>query len=272
MFHPSHTNSVTQTTHNWHLDPPTVNMVSTWIGSWHFSIRRKMIDEQRLARKYDRQSKGWAKRLHRLSIQHAYEKILSDAFSRESLAPSITPINVLDAGIGAGDLSLAYAAAVDETANFEGFDSSSGMLAEAKRQLRERGLDPLLHQANAIKLPFQDDQFDLVMTAHMLEHVQQPTAALDELIRVLKPGGRLIAFITRKSVLGFGIQLKWRVHAITPVAARQWMSARGLDDVHLVEKTDRSLLDQLSVVCVGQKPIASVPSRSTPRTLTEIKS
>ena len=41
-------------------------------------------------------------------------------------------------------------------------------------------------------IPFSDETFDIVICNHMLEHVDDPVAALRELRRVLKPGARLI--------------------------------------------------------------------------------
>lgn len=206
---------------------------------------------------YDIHATGWAKKLKRLSIQDAYGGMLAHIFANAPQeSDSAHPLRVLDAGVGAADLSLAFANVADRKFSLDAFDISPRMLDESARRLKAQGVMPNLHLAAATKLPFEDNQFDIIMTAHMLEHLPTPALALRELIRVLKPGGRLIAFITRRSMLGFGIQLKWRVHAVTPAIANNWLSAGGLRDVYCVEREERSLLDRLSVVCVGRKPDA----------------
>jgi SAM-dependent methyltransferase len=48
---------------------------------------------------------------------------------------------------------------------------------------------------DAVRLPFPDDTFDRIIAAEVLEHVHDDTGAMDELARVLKPGGRLAATI-----------------------------------------------------------------------------
>ena len=48
------------------------------------------------------------------------------------------------------------------------------------------------------KLPFPDDYFDLVLSHEVLEHVQDDQQAINEILRVLKPGGRLILFVPNR--------------------------------------------------------------------------
>ena len=78
-----------------------------------------------------------------------------------------------------------------------GVDLSEGMLAHAKA----RGLD--VHQSSAEALPFDDDSFDCVVSFKVLAHVQGIRSAALEMVRVLKPGGILIAeFYNPRSVRG----------------------------------------------------------------------
>jgi len=91
----------------------------------------------------------------------------------------------LDVGTGTGH----YAAFLAELGlRVTGVDPSREMLAVG----RERGTPVDWRQADAIALPFPDASFDLVLSVTMLEFVADPAAALAEMFRVVRPGGRLV--------------------------------------------------------------------------------
>ena len=73
-------------------------------------------------------------------------------------------------------------------------DVSDGMVAEALARVaglgRYRSVEA--RQADVAKLPFPDAGFDAVLACHMLYHVPDAGAALDEMIRVLRPGGQIV--------------------------------------------------------------------------------
>jgi SAM-dependent methyltransferase len=50
-------------------------------------------------------------------------------------------------------------------------------------------------RGDACRLPFPDDSFDIVITSEVLEHIQDDVAAIAEMVRVLKPGGRFAATV-----------------------------------------------------------------------------
>ena len=50
-------------------------------------------------------------------------------------------------------------------------------------------------RGDATRLPFADDSFDVVITSEVLEHIQNDVAAIAEMVRVLKPGGRFAATV-----------------------------------------------------------------------------
>jgi SAM-dependent methyltransferase len=74
-----------------------------------------------------------------------------------------------------------------------GADAVSVDLARAK-MLRGRGLTgaPALVEADALALPFADGSFDRVMSICAIEHFDDGERALDEMARVLRPGGELV--------------------------------------------------------------------------------
>jgi ubiquinone/menaquinone biosynthesis C-methylase UbiE len=58
-----------------------------------------------------------------------------------------------------------------------------------------------LSHGDVRELPYGNGVFDLVMTAHVLEHLVDPSVALNEMVRALKPGGLLVACVGRKPYL-----------------------------------------------------------------------
>jgi demethylmenaquinone methyltransferase/2-methoxy-6-polyprenyl-1,4-benzoquinol methylase len=92
----------------------------------------------------------------------------------------------LAAGTGASSVALARSGAEVVAADF-----SPGMIAEGAR--RHGGIPNLSFvEADAMALPFDDSSFDAVTISFGLRNVAEPKVALAELLRVTKPGGRLV--------------------------------------------------------------------------------
>ncbi len=98
---------------------------------------------------------------------------------------------VLDVGCGPG--WLWGAANVPAGLALTLVDLSEGMVSEALERVQALGRFRSVagRPADAQALPFPDASFDTVLACHMLYHVPDPGAALDETIRVLRPGGTL---------------------------------------------------------------------------------
>jgi demethylmenaquinone methyltransferase/2-methoxy-6-polyprenyl-1,4-benzoquinol methylase len=96
---------------------------------------------------------------------------------------------VLDVASGSGDLARAFAArgaAVVMT------DINGAMLARGRDRALDAGRMLPAAQCDAERLPFPDAHFDCVSVAFGLRNVTRKEAALAEMARVLKPGGRLV--------------------------------------------------------------------------------
>ncbi|HEY4469725.1 MAG TPA: class I SAM-dependent methyltransferase [Stellaceae bacterium] len=98
------------------------------------------------------------------------------------------PLDALDVGCGTGFLSLELAGRGHRVT---GIDFAPQMLAEAQRKAAAQGLAVRFEEGDAEALRFSDASFDLVITRHVLWTLPHPEAAIDEWIRVLRPGGRL---------------------------------------------------------------------------------
>ena len=108
---------------------------------------------------------------------------------------------VLDVAGGTGDLARAFARRVapDDNGGNSGnsgqvwlSDINGAMLGVGRDRLLDEGLDVPAVQCNAEHLPFPDSYFDLVTVAFGLRNMTHKDAALTEMCRVIKPGGRLL--------------------------------------------------------------------------------
>jgi len=96
---------------------------------------------------------------------------------------------LLDAGCGVGEVARALAAAVAPGGEVVAVDASSATVAAAAA--RDDGSGVRYEVADVVALPFADGTFDGVRTERVLQHVAEPDAAIAELVRVTRPGGRV---------------------------------------------------------------------------------
>ena len=104
----------------------------------------------------------------------------------------ITPAHILDVATGTGDFAIQLNDSLHPQ-HITGIDLSPGMLAEAQRKVKEKGLQEVIsfEEGDCMALPMQDNTFDAVTVAfgvRNFEHLQQ---GYQEMARVLRPGGML---------------------------------------------------------------------------------
>jgi demethylmenaquinone methyltransferase/2-methoxy-6-polyprenyl-1,4-benzoquinol methylase len=111
----------------------------------------------------------------------------------------------LDVAGGTGDLAAGLCRRVGPGGQVVLSDINAEMLSEGRRRLLDRGLvaNVRLIQANAERLPFPDGAFDCVTIGFGLRNVTDKPAALAEMQRVLKPGGRLLVLEFSRPALAF---------------------------------------------------------------------
>lgn len=100
--------------------------------------------------------------------------------------------SVLDIAGGTGDLALAFAPLVGPTGRVVHTDINQAMLTEGRNRLLDAGVALPTFVCDAEKLPFPDASFDVVTVAFGLRNMTHKDVALKEMLRVLKPMGKLL--------------------------------------------------------------------------------
>ncbi|GLY09802.1 demethylmenaquinone methyltransferase [Pseudobacillus badius] len=113
--------------------------------------------------------------------------------------------SALDVCCGTGDWTIALAKAVGPEGRVVGLDFSQNMLNVGKQKIEEADLEQVkMIQGNAMELPFDDHTFDYVTIGFGLRNVPDYMQVLQEMHRVLKPGGMAVCLETSQpTMLGF---------------------------------------------------------------------
>ena len=102
------------------------------------------------------------------------------------------PSMVLDVATGTADLAIALAKGTG--ANITGADISEGMLSVGRDKINKKGLSKkiILELGDSENLPYPDNTFDAITVAFGVRNFQNLSNGLNDMMRVLKPGGQLV--------------------------------------------------------------------------------
>jgi len=100
---------------------------------------------------------------------------------------SSSPKHILINGIGTG-LDIPY---LPKQHTYSATDITPAMLDKCKNRIADHDIKIELHTADVMQLPFEDNQFDIVLMNLILAVVPHPLRALQEASRVVKPGGQI---------------------------------------------------------------------------------
>jgi len=158
------------------------------------SLAQRAMQHPLLAPVYERAWRpffGWA--FMGFDLDHLrHERALTVAALR------LTPGDVvLDVACGPGNFTAAFAAAVSPGGQAIGIDLSGPMLARARATNAHPRATYL--RGDATRLPFPDGSLDAVNCYAALYLIPAPYAAFDEMLRVLRPGGRIAIMTSRES-------------------------------------------------------------------------
>jgi len=129
----------------------------------------------------------WEK--HRALIEWMFAPVAAALARDAGIGPGQA---VLDVATGPGEPALSLAALVGERGSVIGVDIIPAMIEASTREARRRGLtNASFRVAHADELPFADASFDAVVSRFGVMFFPSPLAGLREMLRVLRPGGRL---------------------------------------------------------------------------------
>ena len=162
--------------------------------AWEDKVRRVGAVFDSVADKYDVMNDVMSLGIHRLWKRFTIE--MSGVRKGQ---------RVLDLAGGTGDLAARLARLVGPEGEVVLADINGAMLAHGRARLMDQGIAGNVRfvQANAESLPFPDQYFDCITIAFGLRNVTDKDAALRSMLRVLKPGGRLLVLeFSKPSVPG----------------------------------------------------------------------
>jgi SAM-dependent methyltransferase len=115
---------------------------------------------------------------------------------------------VLDVGCGTGDTVIELVTLVSPGGRVVGIDASSAMVAEARSRveaavLASDNVTVEIEQGDAGALSFPEDSFDAARAERVLQHVTDPGRALEEMCRVVRPGGRVLVIDPDHKMRGY---------------------------------------------------------------------
>lgn len=140
--------------------------------------------------------------------KHVHQATIIDQFSRQAIPFTQVPGHfdamqilitisevcrndtVLDVACGPGVVACEFARHAGQVT---GIDITPAMIEQAEKHQRELNLENLdWAVGDAVPLPYADDSFSLVITRYSFHHLLAPERALSEMIRVCRPGGRVM--------------------------------------------------------------------------------
>ena len=135
----------------------------------------------KLAPRYDATNNALSLGIHRFWRQKAVR-----------LSGAKAGMSVLDCATGTGDLAIEFKQKVGAGGRVVGTDFCAEMLELAPAKAAHKGLDVKFEIADAMNLQYRDNDFDIASISFGIRNVDSPTKCLEEMARVVRPGGKVV--------------------------------------------------------------------------------
>ena len=139
-----------------------------------------------------------------------FEKYREQRYRTEWHIPLLVPFvdakgkKVLEIGTGNGADGVMFA---QQGAIYTGVDLTEAALKATRKHFEILGLSGVFQKENAERLSFADESFDIVYSHGVLHHTPNTQTAIDEVYRVLKPGGRAIVMLYHKRSFNYCVRI-----------------------------------------------------------------
>jgi SAM-dependent methyltransferase len=140
--------------------------------------------------------------------------------------PAFRGKRVLEIGCGMGCMAMNWAR---QGAEVTAVDLNPVSIAQTTRRFELFGLSGSIREADAARLPFQDESFDYVYSWGVLHHSPGIPAAIAEINRVLKPGGKVGVMLYNRQSLLFRFLVRWQEGFVN-------LESRWLSDLELASR------------------------------------
>ncbi|MFN7734391.1 MAG: class I SAM-dependent methyltransferase [Pirellula sp.] len=200
-----------------------------------------------------RKPSRWFGQLHLASMNRSHAELTDWGLSHVGIGDAF---HILDVGCGGGR-TLERLAAIAVAGQVHGIDNAEGSVLASKRWNAEAIRQGRIHVALASveAIPFPDRSFDLVTAVETQYFWPDLDQAMQEVDRVLKPGGQFMVIAeyyrkeTREPMVGWGLALL-RAHRLSLQEHRELLMRAGFVDIRILEEVDRGWL-----CAIGCKPM-----------------
>jgi len=166
------------------------------IGYWQISIQRVWPTTGQLVQMYNMTAPCWHHHLQWLGYSRTYARLFQSLQQAGVLAHLKDDSTVCDCGIWYSCLQSGFSQNRESQITHYRCRYFLRNAQEAHQLLHQAGVKHQLRQSEVSTLPFNDNTFDLVMAAHMLEHLPSPAEGIREMVKMLRPGAPLILSVS----------------------------------------------------------------------------